>query len=253
MEETFLETIRANPNDTTPQLIYADWLDEQGNPLGELIRLHVQVRDDLRDHPYWTHYLSTVKNFNELSKLQDLLVPDLQSVLELLDKKQQRLFGCQCAESALPFYEAVFPNDSRPRDAIEASKAYARRKLTAGKLNKSWNTARRAHEQAGTVTRDAWEEARKQSGGLPALESHDGMRAAREAASAAVHVAATAWHAERTCGFRNYSYAKFIAKKCAAAATFAICRVEGREAWANAKALQLIWLVNWLFGFYPED
>ncbi|MCA9068942.1 MAG: TIGR02996 domain-containing protein, partial [Planctomycetaceae bacterium] len=30
--EAFLKEIVANPDDLTPRLIYADWLDEQGDP-----------------------------------------------------------------------------------------------------------------------------------------------------------------------------------------------------------------------------
>src|SRR5947209_1506964 len=38
-EGAFLEAIEANPDDDTLRLIYADWLEEQGDPLGEFIRL----------------------------------------------------------------------------------------------------------------------------------------------------------------------------------------------------------------------
>jgi uncharacterized protein (TIGR02996 family) len=38
-EEAFLEAIRAAPEDDAPRLIYADWLEERGDPRGEFIRL----------------------------------------------------------------------------------------------------------------------------------------------------------------------------------------------------------------------
>src|SRR5579884_708793 len=34
-EEAFLQAITANPDDETPRLVYADWLEERGDPLGE--------------------------------------------------------------------------------------------------------------------------------------------------------------------------------------------------------------------------
>jgi uncharacterized protein (TIGR02996 family) len=38
-DEAFIEAIRDAPDDDTPRLIYADWLEERGDPHGEFIRL----------------------------------------------------------------------------------------------------------------------------------------------------------------------------------------------------------------------
>jgi uncharacterized protein (TIGR02996 family) len=38
-DAAFLEAIRAAPDDDAPRLIYADWLDERGDPRGEFIRV----------------------------------------------------------------------------------------------------------------------------------------------------------------------------------------------------------------------
>jgi uncharacterized protein (TIGR02996 family) len=38
-EATFLQAIRAAPDEDAPRLVYADWLEEQGDPRGEFIRL----------------------------------------------------------------------------------------------------------------------------------------------------------------------------------------------------------------------
>lgn len=41
--EPFLAAICANPDDDTPRLVYADWLDENGDPdRAEFIRLHIE-------------------------------------------------------------------------------------------------------------------------------------------------------------------------------------------------------------------
>jgi uncharacterized protein (TIGR02996 family) len=42
MEDAFLQTILENPDDDTPRLVFADWLEEQGNPRGTFIRLQCQ-------------------------------------------------------------------------------------------------------------------------------------------------------------------------------------------------------------------
>jgi uncharacterized protein (TIGR02996 family) len=39
-DEAFLQAIWENPEDDTPRLVYADWLQEKGDPHGEFI--HVQ-------------------------------------------------------------------------------------------------------------------------------------------------------------------------------------------------------------------
>jgi uncharacterized protein (TIGR02996 family) len=49
---TFLAAIRAAPDDDTPRLVFADWLDERGDPLGEFVRVQVElerIRDELDD------------------------------------------------------------------------------------------------------------------------------------------------------------------------------------------------------------
>ena len=45
MNETeFLKAIEAEPTDPLPRLVYADWLDEQGDPRGELLRIQEEIR-----------------------------------------------------------------------------------------------------------------------------------------------------------------------------------------------------------------
>jgi uncharacterized protein (TIGR02996 family) len=39
----FLRALRASPDDDTSRLVFADWLDERGDPLGEFIRLQFEL------------------------------------------------------------------------------------------------------------------------------------------------------------------------------------------------------------------
>ncbi|MCA9071686.1 MAG: TIGR02996 domain-containing protein, partial [Planctomycetaceae bacterium] len=41
--EVFLREIISNPEDPVPRLIYADWLDDQGHPFGEILRRDWEV------------------------------------------------------------------------------------------------------------------------------------------------------------------------------------------------------------------
>src|SRR5436305_1841628 len=56
MHDTFLQAILADPDDLAPRLMYADWLEEQGNPYGEFIRVQCALAgnhiDDLQRARY---------------------------------------------------------------------------------------------------------------------------------------------------------------------------------------------------------
>ena len=43
-DEAFLQAIIDNPDDDAPRLIYADWLEERGDPRGEFIRVQWRWR-----------------------------------------------------------------------------------------------------------------------------------------------------------------------------------------------------------------
>src|SRR5690606_19438819 len=71
-------------------------------------------------------------------------------------------FACWCAEQVLPLYEAQYPGDARPRDAIAAKRAWLRGEITDEQLSAArdaaWDAARDA---ARAAARDAaWDAAR---------------------------------------------------------------------------------------------
>src|SRR5882672_259803 len=41
--DAFLRTIRERPDDDGPRLVYADWLEEQGDPRGAFIRIQCEL------------------------------------------------------------------------------------------------------------------------------------------------------------------------------------------------------------------
>jgi uncharacterized protein (TIGR02996 family) len=47
-EYAFLRAILADPHDSLPRLVYADWLEERGDPRGEFLRLATRLRDEER-------------------------------------------------------------------------------------------------------------------------------------------------------------------------------------------------------------
>jgi uncharacterized protein (TIGR02996 family) len=48
-ELAFVRAILADPADSLPRLVYADWLEDRGDPRGEFLRLATRYRDELRD------------------------------------------------------------------------------------------------------------------------------------------------------------------------------------------------------------
>ena len=73
-------------------------------------------------------------------------------VLDTWNERTARLFACDCAERVLPVFERSYPNDSRPRDAIETARRFANSQATAEALAAAWGAARDA---AWGAARDA--------------------------------------------------------------------------------------------------
>src|SRR5262249_3928589 len=51
-DEAFLQAILEDPEDDTPRLVYADWLEENGQPeRGEFIRIQIELEPMAEDDP----------------------------------------------------------------------------------------------------------------------------------------------------------------------------------------------------------
>src|SRR6185369_13035646 len=51
IDDEFIQTIIADPDDDMPRLVYADWLDEQGDSRGEFIRIQCELAKMPEDDP----------------------------------------------------------------------------------------------------------------------------------------------------------------------------------------------------------
>ena len=80
--------------------------------------------------------------------------------------KTARLFACYCARDTLPIFEKKYPNDNRPRVAIETAERYANGEATIEELNAAraaaWDAARAAARAAASAAASAaaWDAAR---------------------------------------------------------------------------------------------
>jgi hypothetical protein len=74
-------------------------------------------------------------------------------------EKNIRLFACDCAESVLPLFEEKYPEDKRPRRAIEVARRFAVGEATLEELKEVTIAAREAWWQGAegsAVARAAW-------------------------------------------------------------------------------------------------
>jgi hypothetical protein len=126
-----------------------------------------------------------------------------------------RLFAADCAERVLPIYEKAY-KDTRPRQAVEAARAFARGEISRDELAAAGAAAgAAARAAAGDAARDAaraaawaaaraaawdaaWAAARDAAGDAARAAARDAAGdAARDAAWAAARDAARDWQTER--------------------------------------------------------
>jgi hypothetical protein len=150
-----------------------------------------------------------------------------------------RVFACDCADHVLHFFEDKYPNDKRPREAIEAGRKFAKGEISAAAWNAAWNAARdAARDAAGDAAgAAAWAAARDAAGAAAgAATGAAAWAAAGDAAGAAAWAAArdAAWNAARDAAWNA----------AGAAAGFAA----GAAARAAEKKWQLARLKQYLVG-----
>ena len=118
-DRAFLAAIRNDPEDDFARLVYADWLDDRGDPRGPFVRLHLALRSAGPDH------IDRVPAEYELSRRRVGLDPAWRAVVE--------------------------PDEVRPADTPRASC----RCLDAGYGNRRW-PAMAFHTEAQDTECDAW-------------------------------------------------------------------------------------------------
>ena len=115
--------------------------------------------------------------------------------------KLARLFACDCAERVLHICESKYPDDKRPRNAIETARRFAEGKATKEEMAAAWDAAGVA---AGVAAWDAARDAARAAAWVAARDAAwDAARAAawdaaRDAARAAAWDAA--WDARDAAG-----------------------------------------------------
>ena len=80
---------------------------------------------------YWLlatgYWLLARKRFMRKSKMaKTSLDKEIADLVSKTDKKSVVSWACDCAEHVLPYFEKTYPNDPRPRQAIEAGRTWVR-------------------------------------------------------------------------------------------------------------------------------
>ena len=114
------------------------------------------------------------------------------STLEDLTEQEQRLIAADFAERVLPLFEAEYPDDDRPRKAIDAARAFARGEITKEQLSAAGDNALAAAGTAALAA--AWSAALPAAwaAALPASRAAAWSAAASAARAAAVSAARAA-------------------------------------------------------------
>jgi hypothetical protein len=80
---------------------------------------------DSRHNNYLTHYKNTSFSIVEFLKLEHITYDDKIWVWKRFAQKEEIIrFGLACADSVLDIFEESYPEDKRPRQALDATLAY---------------------------------------------------------------------------------------------------------------------------------
>jgi len=131
-----------------------------------------------------------------------------KSIAELLSKQDHRtlvLWATDCAEHVLPYFEERYPQDNRPRKAIEAGRAWARGEIAMSEAR----TAAFATHAAARDTNEAAACAAARAAGHAAATAHvvgHAVHTATYAAKAATYATEPTDAGASTAKERNWQY-----------------------------------------------
>ncbi len=101
------------------------------------------------NYPNFSGDLKTFLQLDNITYLDKVWV-----VTRLFTKKQNVMWSILCAESTLHFFEDVYPDDNRPRLAIEAAKNYIENPTMSAARSAAWS-AESAESAAESAARSA--------------------------------------------------------------------------------------------------
>ncbi|GGP71355.1 putative immunity protein [Streptomyces abikoensis] len=97
------------------------------------------------------------------------------------------LWAADCAERALPLFEATAPSDTRPREALEGIRAYAREEIRKGPLRALATAALAAARDAGDPAATAAARAAGYAAAAPYIHALASPHQAKHALASAMY------------------------------------------------------------------
>ena len=116
-------------------------------------------------------------------------------VLDAWNEKASRLFACDCAERVLHLFEAIYPNDARPRTAIKVARRFANGEATVKELVAARDAASHARDAASHAS-----DAASFASYAASFASYAASDAASHAASDAASYAEKEWQTSLLAG-----------------------------------------------------
>ncbi len=117
------------------------------------------------------------------------------------DHRSLVLWATDCAEHVLSYFEEQYPNDDRPRKALEAGRAWARGEIAMSETRAAAFAAHAAARNADTAAARAAARAAGHAAATAHVASH-----ARHAAAYAVTAATVSTNAAATATERDWQY-----------------------------------------------
>jgi hypothetical protein len=121
-----------------------------------------------------------------------------------LDKRDHRslvLWATDCAEHVLPYFEEKYPKDDRPRDAVEAGRAWVRGEIAMSEARAAASAAHAADQAAARAAARA-----AGHGAATAHVAGHAAHAANYAVTAAADAAVLTGSAAATAKERDWQY-----------------------------------------------
>jgi hypothetical protein len=116
------------------------WMPKVENPVACERGYHLFEAKDVLEWVNATCYAAEYRGVADTSSPRKIAVEQARLLYPVpsWNDRTLRLFACRVAEDVLPIFEAQYPDDVRPRAAIETARRFANGEATAEQLAASW-------------------------------------------------------------------------------------------------------------------
>lgn len=125
-----LSAVLAAPDDLTPRLLLADWLNERSDPRANKVRKHCETGDI-----YLRSYTMAGDGAGRPPSVAFL-------ILQMIPQPLAIEFGCRCADRVTPVFHREWRNDMRPDQILAAVRSWLQGEQTKKWINQlAWRMA----------------------------------------------------------------------------------------------------------------